>query len=110
MVQLLLEEEDINAVEDEHFEIIACLLQQHQANEFANAEPIQGGSSVGRRKMKPMQMMEGHCIIYADYLLQMILRCRFWMNMDLFLWLVHGVREYDSYFQLNKDCVGMIGY
>ena len=103
MIQLK-EEENNNADEDEHLAIIVCLLQQ-QPNEATNAEPIRGGSSDGRRKTKPRKRMEGHCILYADYFTEVRtftakdFRRRFWMNRDLFLRLVHGVREYDtSYF------------
>jgi hypothetical protein len=32
------------------------------------------------------------------------------MNKDLFLKIVHGVREYDTYFMAKKDCTGLWGF
>ncbi|XP_071677269.1 uncharacterized protein [Lolium perenne] len=32
------------------------------------------------------------------------------MNKDLFLKIVHGVREYDKYFMAKKDCIGLWGF
>ncbi|XP_071677166.1 uncharacterized protein [Lolium perenne] len=35
---------------------------------------------------------------------------RFRMNKELFLTIVHGVREYDKYFMAKKDCTGLWGF
>ncbi|XP_071683388.1 uncharacterized protein [Lolium perenne] len=35
---------------------------------------------------------------------------RFRMNKDLFLKIVHGVREYDTYFIAKRDCTGLWGF
>jgi hypothetical protein len=32
-----------------------------------DAAPILGGSSVGRKKSKPRQRLEGHVMLYNDY-------------------------------------------
>jgi hypothetical protein len=32
------------------------------------------------------------------------------MNKDLFIKLMHGVREYDSYFVMKKDTIGVFGF
>ncbi|KAK1631078.1 hypothetical protein QYE76_005393 [Lolium multiflorum] len=37
-------------------------------------------------------------------------RRRFRMNKDLFLKIVHGVEEYDTYFMAKKDCTGLWGF
>ena len=37
-------------------------------------------------------------------------RRRFRMNKELFLKIVHGVREYDNYFMAKQDCTGLWGF
>jgi hypothetical protein len=37
-------------------------------------------------------------------------RRRFRMNKDLFMKILHGVREYDTYFMDKKDCTGLWGF
>ena len=32
------------------------------------------------------------------------------MNREVFRKIVHGVRDYDDYFELKKDCVGLLGF
>ena len=90
MAAMLLEEEDaIDAEEDENIAILSCLLRL-QADEEANAAPKRGGSSFGRKKSKPRQRMEGHCMLVSDYFAEVPVatakdfRQRFRMNRGLF--------------------------
>ena len=64
---LMLKEEGVIASkEDENIAILTCLLQL-QADEEANAAPKRGGLSFGRKKTKPRQRMEGHCMLVSHY-------------------------------------------
>ena len=114
MAAMLLEEEDaIAAEEDENIAILSCLLRL-QADEEANAAPKRGGSSFGRKKSKPRQRMEGHCMLVSDYFAETPVatakdfRRRFRMNRGLFNEIVQAVREYDPWFKLKKDAVELL--
>ena len=37
-------------------------------------------------------------------------RRRFRMNKELYMTIVTGVWEYDTYFKLKRDCVGLVGF
>ena len=96
MAAMLLEEEAaIAEEEDENLAILSCLLQL-QADEDANAAPKWGGSSFGRKKSKPRQRMEGHCMLVSDYFAETPVatakdfRRRFRMNRGLFNDIVHA--------------------
>ena len=113
---MLLEEEAANVEEeDENIAILACLLQL-QADEAATAAPKRGGSSFGRKKTKPRQRMEGHCMLVSDYFADVPVatakdfRRRFRMNRGLFNQIVQAVRAYDPWFKLRKDAMGMIDF
>jgi hypothetical protein len=70
----------------------------------------------GHHKSKPMQMLEGYCILYADYFSDNLLHGEvvFWhhfrMSRKLFLDIVYAIRSFDYYFICKKDCTGMIGF
>jgi hypothetical protein len=68
MMHAFMEKEaNATADEDEHFAILACLLQ-FQALNLNNVAPICGGSRLQRRKNKQMRRMEGHdTMLYVDY-------------------------------------------
>ena len=101
MAHLLMEEEtDIAVEEEENMAILVCLLQL-QADEAANAASKRGGSNSVRKKTKPRQRMEGHCMLYTGYFAYWPaftpkdFRRLFWMNKELFLQIRDGVREHD---------------
>ena len=112
---LLEEEEAIASEEDENIAILTCLLQL-QADEEANAAPKRGGSSFRRKKTKPSQRMEGHCMLVSNYFAEVPVatakdfRRRFRMNHGLFNKIVQAVRLYDPWFKLKKDVVEMVGF
>ena len=101
MLTALMEEEDDAAADDdeEHLLMLACLAGLY----VVDAQPKHGGSVPGRRKSKLRQGAEGYCILYADYFAddplhdEKTFRRRFRMNRNLFLRIVHVVREFDSY-------------
>ena len=111
LAELLDEEAQADLDDEEHLLILACLagLLAH------DALPLRGGSAPGRRKSKPRQRYEGYCILYSDYFAdhpmqdEAVFRRRFRMNRKLFLDIMHAIREFDTYFKLNKDCTGTVG-
>jgi hypothetical protein len=65
MIHQFIEEEAVGAAnEEENMSVLMALLKL-QAEE--DAAPILGGSSVGRKKSKPRQRLEGHVMLYNDY-------------------------------------------
>ncbi|KAK1611389.1 hypothetical protein QYE76_035062 [Lolium multiflorum] len=83
MVALLLEDEQ--AFDDdlrEHLLIIASLQDMLDAEAEKRKRPRRGGSRPGRRKM----------------------------SKRLFMNILHGVREFDPYFKLKLDAVGVVGF
>jgi hypothetical protein len=78
--------------------------------------PGRGGSRPGRRKSKARQRMEGYCMLYVDYFADdplhddVIFRRRYRMGRKLFLKIVEHVREFDDYFKLKRDAVGVLGF
>jgi hypothetical protein len=69
-----------------------------------------------RRKSKMRQMLEGYCILYADYFAddplhsEVVFWRRFRMSQKLFLDIVYVVQRFDNYFICKKDCTGMVGF
>jgi hypothetical protein len=77
--------------------------------------PRRGGSRPGRKKSKPRQKMEGHTMLHNDYFADDAthadnFRRRYRMSKDLFMNILHGVLEFDSYIKLNHDAVGVVGF
>jgi hypothetical protein len=74
--------------------------------------PRRGGSKPGKRRNINRHREAGAMLLDADYFNDDAthspkeFRRRFRMNKDLFLKIVHGVREYDTYFMTKKDCTG----
>jgi tetraacyldisaccharide-1-P 4'-kinase len=59
--------------------------------------------------------MEGHTMIYADYFDdEVTFADDFWrhyrMSKELFMSIVHGVREYNKYFVLKHGCFATSGF
>jgi hypothetical protein len=117
MVALMDEEITIAAAtrdvvgDEEHLSILVALLAM-----FAEEDkPIIGGSTLGRRKSKPRQMMEGYCMLYVDYFADhllhgdVIFHHRFGMGRKLFLKIVKNLTEID-YFQLKRNVASELGF
>ncbi|KAK1618039.1 hypothetical protein QYE76_023556 [Lolium multiflorum] len=77
--------------------------------------PRRGGSKPDKRNIN-RHREAGAMLLDADYFNDGAthspkeFRRRFRMNKDLFLKIVHGVREYDTYFMAKKDCTGLWGF
>ncbi|XP_003559562.1 uncharacterized protein LOC100822590 [Brachypodium distachyon] len=60
--------------------------------------------------------MEGYCMLYADYFADdqlhndVIFQHRFRMSRKLFLKIAEYFREYDDYFKLKRDAIGILGF
>ncbi|XP_071679318.1 uncharacterized protein [Lolium perenne] len=116
MVALLLEDEQ--AFDDdlrEHLLIIASLQGMLDAEAEKRKRPRRGGSRPGRRKSKPRQRMEGHAMLQNDYFADGAthadnFRRRYRMSKGLFMNILQGVREFDPYFKLKVDVVGVLGH
>jgi hypothetical protein len=65
---LLLDEENIAAVEDEEHMMIPVSLATLYAER--NSKPWRGGSAPDRRKAKERQRLEGYIMMYADYFVE----------------------------------------
>ncbi|XP_051190561.1 uncharacterized protein [Lolium perenne] len=78
--------------------------------------PRRGGSKPGKRRNINRHREAGAMLLDADYFNDDAthspkeFRRRFRMNKDLFFKIVHGVREYDTYFMAKKDCTGLWGF
>ncbi|KAK1644998.1 hypothetical protein QYE76_062803 [Lolium multiflorum] len=116
MVALLLEDEQ--AFDDdlrEHLLIIASLQDMLDAEAEKRKRPRRGGSRPGRRKSNPRQRMEGHAMLHNDYFADDTthadnFRRRYRMSKGLFMNIIHGVREFDPYFKLKLDAIGVLGF
>jgi hypothetical protein len=67
-----------------------------------------GGSKPRRKKSKPHQRLEGHTMLYNDYFADEATQAdnfwkRYWMGKDVFMEIIHDVREYNGYFKLKHD-------
>jgi hypothetical protein len=116
MVALLLEDEQAfdNDLR-EYLLIIAFLQDMLDAEVEKRKRPRRGGSRSGRRKSKPRQGMEGHAMPHNDYFVDDAthadnFRCQYRMSKGLFMNILHGVREFDPYFKLKLDAVGVVGF
>ena len=101
MLAALMEEEADPAAaadDEEHLLMLACLAGLYAVD----AQSKRGGSAPGRRQGKLRQRAEGYCMLYADYFAndplhgEKTFRRHFRMNRNLFLRIVHGVRDFDS--------------
>ena len=116
MMQQLLEEEDQADSDDREHLAILFSLRRMQQDAAKKAGPRRGGSKPGRIKSKKRQRMEGHAMLYADYFADDApydakdFRRRYRMSKDLFFKILHGVREFDPYFVMKKDCCGVPGF
>ncbi|XP_071678302.1 uncharacterized protein [Lolium perenne] len=78
--------------------------------------PRRGGSKPGKRRNINMHREADAMLLDADYFNDEAnhspkeFRRRFRMNKELFLKIVHDVREYDTYFMAKRDCTGLWGF
>jgi hypothetical protein len=77
--------------------------------------PHRGSSKPGRKKSKLRHRLEGHTMLCNGYFSDSATRAnnfwrRYWMSKELFMEMLHGVREFDPYFKLKHDAVGMAGF
>ena len=101
-------------LDDEENEEIICILVA--AVEEEEAEPKRGGSRPSKKTNTNRQRATGHMLLFNDYFAheptndEVAFRRRFRMQRGLFQSIVHGVREYDEYFELKSDCTGLLGF
>lgn len=75
--------------------------------------PRRGGSKPGKRRNINRHRQAGTMLLDVDYFNDDAthspkeFRRRFRMNKELFLKIVHGVKEYDKYFMAKQDCIGL---
>ena len=90
----------------ENHMVLATLLD---AQAELGATSKRGGSQTCRLVIKNHQRTIGHMLLFNYYFSQnpantaLEFRRHFKMKREVFIELVHGVREYDDYFELKKD-------
>ncbi|KAK1620172.1 hypothetical protein QYE76_025689 [Lolium multiflorum] len=109
MVQLFTEEQNAHAVRRQQQQLILT-------NMPFFVVPRRGGSKPGKRRNINRHREAGAMLLDADYFNKDAthspkeFRRRFRMKKELFLKIVHGVREYDKYFMSKKYCTGLWGF
>ncbi|XP_051211156.1 uncharacterized protein [Lolium perenne] len=78
---------------------------------------VHRGSVKGRSKNMPCNGVEGHLRLHKDYFdrtnpvfPEKMFRHRYRMSRDMFMIILHGVRDYDPYFQCRPDATGALGF
>ncbi|XP_071677155.1 uncharacterized protein [Lolium perenne] len=113
-VQLFTEEQNADAVQRQQQQLILTNMLRVRQPFFV--VPRRGGSKPGKRRNINRHREAGTMLLDADYFNDDTthspkeFRRRFRMNKALFLKIVHGVREYDTYFMAKKDCTGLWGF
>ncbi|KAK1653322.1 hypothetical protein QYE76_071127 [Lolium multiflorum] len=108
MVQLFTEEQNAQVVRRQQQQLILTNMLRVRQPFFV--VPRRGGSKPGKRRNINRHHEASAMLLDADYFNDDAthspkeFRGRFRMNKDLFLKIVHGVREYDRYFMAKKDC------
>ncbi|XP_071683215.1 uncharacterized protein [Lolium perenne] len=101
---------------DSDDEIMVQLFTEEQNAQPFFVVPRRGGSKPGKRRNINRHREAGAMLVDADYFNDDAthspkeFRRWFRMNKELFLKIVHGVREYDKYFMAKKDCTGLWGF
>jgi hypothetical protein len=78
--------------------------------------PHQGGLRVGKAKNKNRHRLAGAFLLGLDYFADDAANTpkefwrHFWMNKEIFMKIVFGVREYDDYFMCKPNCTGLYGF
>ena len=75
-----------------------------------------GEGAEPRKAHKERHRATEHMLLYVHYFAQNTTnfphefrRC-FRMSSDVFRRIVHGIRDYADYFELKRDCTGLIGF
>ncbi|XP_071678465.1 uncharacterized protein [Lolium perenne] len=108
MVQLFTEKQNVQAVRRQQQQLILTNMLRVRQPFFV--VPQRGGSKPGKRMNINYHREAGAMLLDADYFNDDVtyLPKKFWrrfrMNKELFLKVVHDVREYDKYFMTKKDC------
>ncbi|XP_051201476.1 uncharacterized protein [Lolium perenne] len=111
MVQLFTKELNAQAVLRQQQQLILTNMLRVRQPFFV--VPRRGGSKLGKRRNINRHRKAGAMLFDADYFNNDAthspkeFRRRFRMNKELFLKIVHGVREYDKYFMAKKHCTGL---
>ena len=106
--------EEAALADDEENEMVMTTLLEAMVVEAAELK--HGGSRKGHRANKNRQGATGHKLLWDEYFsdtpanLPHEFRRRFRMNREVFRRIVHGVRDYDDYFELKRDRVGLLGF
>ena len=101
-------------MDDEENEVVIRIFVV--AVEEDEAEPKRGGSRPGKKGSTNREWATGHMLLFNDYFSHqptnddVAFRRHFRMQRGLFQTIVHGVREYDKYFELKSDCTGLLGF
>ncbi|KAK1682151.1 hypothetical protein QYE76_042999 [Lolium multiflorum] len=114
MLALLLEDKQDFDDLREHLLIIASLQDMLDVEAEKRKRPRRGGSRPGRRKSKPGRGWRGMpcCTTTTLQTVQHMKTIfgRYRMSKGLFMNILHGVREFDPYFKLKVDAVGVLGF
>ncbi|XP_071685217.1 uncharacterized protein [Lolium perenne] len=95
---------------------VQLFMEEQNAQDPFFVVPQCGGSKPDERRNINRHREAGAMPLDADYFnddathSSKKFRRRFRMNKELFLKIVHGVREYDKYFMAKKDCTGLWGF
>ncbi|XP_071681603.1 uncharacterized protein [Lolium perenne] len=114
MVQLFTEEQNAQAVRRQQQQLILTNMLRVLQPLFVM--PRRGGSKPGKRRNINRHREASAMLLDADYFnddvthLPEEFRRRFRMNKEMFLKIVHDVREYDKYFMAKKDCIDLWGF
>ncbi|XP_071685171.1 uncharacterized protein [Lolium perenne] len=112
MVQLFTKEQNAQAVRRQQQQLILTTMLRVRQPFFV--VPRRGGSKPDKRRNINRHRQAGVMLLDADYFNNDAthLPKEFWrwfrMNKELFLKIVHGVREYDKYFMAKQDCTAAL--
>ncbi|XP_071684992.1 uncharacterized protein [Lolium perenne] len=91
----------------------ASILHEHNASHM----PVQHGSVKGRSKNLSRNRVKGNLRLHKDYFdrthpvyPEKLFRRPYRMSRGLFMVILWGVRDYDSYFQCRPDATGALGF
>ena len=102
--QMMEEEANLADVDDENQMVLAVLATHEELDVAPNLE----GSRYRRKASNDRYRTTGHMLLFNDYFSQNPTNDdrhffrRFRKQMSVFMNIVHGVRDYDDYFELKK--------
>jgi hypothetical protein len=117
MMTQLFREEEANATTEQQQQLLTLgnllLLCQHL---LAVSTPRRGGLRVGKASNKDQHRQAGATLLDSDYFADNPTHTpnnfqrRFRTNKGMFMKIVFGVREYDTYFMCKQDCTSLRGF